>query len=477
MALSVPNKLFHFHFLGYWHYGFNACAAYSYADVFLCSASIVHMSIISLDRYLGISRPLKTRNKSKLVVTLKITCVWVITTMISCPIAILAIVNPRDIFHDRVCAIDNPYFLIYGSTLAFLIPCLIMVATYVRTTQLLRQQALLCSSANGSGRSHDGGPAMGLRRTRTRHRRSSSKRSNGAAAAAHNRKRHSSSDSRSLTSRRNSPSYVSSSEMCLRPPSLKRYPIATRSGPAHQMNDESSQIEIQRNDRLQVTLPSMACAKNRRQSHCSDDSLDCASMIEDSQIMQTANNPEKTLRNKFRERTITFWNKTTRRSSSATELANEQKATRVLGLVFGCFITCWTPFFVQNFIVAFCGQSCHMPHWLTSMFLWLGYLSSTINPIIYTTFNKRFRQAFGNILRCRCCRRDSQKRLSRASASSFYNSVNNNYHGYLTSAGGGCVVSPANHNINTTYGKCTISRTPPDLIAANASVNDPILRT
>ncbi|KJH48773.1 hypothetical protein DICVIV_05098 [Dictyocaulus viviparus] len=44
-----------------------------------------------------------------------------------------------------------------------------------------------------------------------------------------------------------------------------------------------------------------------------------------------------------------------------------------------------------------------MPPWLGSVFLWLGYISSTVNPIIYTVFNKRFRQAFVRILHCQCC--------------------------------------------------------------------------
>lgn len=34
--------------------------------------------------------------------------------------------------------------------------------------------------------------------------------------------------------------------------------------------------------------------------------------------------------------------------------------------------------------------------------LWLGYVSSTINPIIYTIFNKTFRAAFIRLLKCKC---------------------------------------------------------------------------
>ena len=88
--------------------------------------------------------------------------------------------------------------------------------------------------------------------------------------------------------------------------------------------------------------------------------------------------------------------------TASMELANEHKATRVLAVVFICFFICWTPFFLSNITYAACGQNCGLPNWLGSVFLWLGYISSTINPIIYTIFNRRFRQAFWRILRCQC---------------------------------------------------------------------------
>lgn len=88
--------------------------------------------------------------------------------------------------------------------------------------------------------------------------------------------------------------------------------------------------------------------------------------------------------------------------SASMELANEHKATRVLAVVFVCFFVCWTPFFFINFLIGFCGDNCAPPPWVSSLFLWLGYISSIINPIIYTIFNRRFRQAFLRILRCQC---------------------------------------------------------------------------
>ena len=47
------------------------------------------------------------------------------------------------------------------------------------------------------------------------------------------------------------------------------------------------------------------------------------------------------------------------------------------------------------------GRPCPPPSVVLEMALWLGYAASTINPLIYTTFNAKFRQSFARLLRCR----------------------------------------------------------------------------
>lgn len=94
-------------------------------------------------------------------------------------------------------------------------------------------------------------------------------------------------------------------------------------------------------------------------------------------------------------------NRSKRNSLSANAVATEQKATKVLGLVFFTFVLCWSPFFILNIIFAACPQ-CQVPEHVVNTCLWLGYVSSTINPIIYTIFNRTFRAAFIRLLKCNC---------------------------------------------------------------------------
>ncbi|MPC71008.1 5-hydroxytryptamine receptor 1 [Portunus trituberculatus] len=57
------------------------------------------------------------------------------------------------------------------------------------------------------------------------------------------------------------------------------------------------------------------------------------------------------------------------------------------------FIVCWLPFFVLALVRPFNTPS-PIPPWVSSLFLWLGYANSLLNPIIYATLNKDFRKPF-----------------------------------------------------------------------------------
>ncbi|XP_026667478.1 D(2) dopamine receptor A [Ceratina calcarata] len=95
--------------------------------------------------------------------------------------------------------------------------------------------------------------------------------------------------------------------------------------------------------------------------------------------------------------------RTKRRSLAANAVATEQKASKVLGLVFFTFVLCWAPFFLLNIFFAACPE-CSVPAHVVNTCLWLGYVSSTINPVIYTIFNRTFRAAFIRLLKCQCSR-------------------------------------------------------------------------
>jgi len=74
----------------------------------------------------------------------------------------------------------------------------------------------------------------------------------------------------------------------------------------------------------------------------------------------------------------------------------ETKAAKTIGIIVGCFVLCWLPFFTIYVIRAACVDC--IPELLFSVFFWLGYCNSAINPVIYGLFSREFRAAFKRIL-------------------------------------------------------------------------------
>ncbi|XP_036224760.1 5-hydroxytryptamine receptor 1 [Bactrocera oleae] len=85
------------------------------------------------------------------------------------------------------------------------------------------------------------------------------------------------------------------------------------------------------------------------------------------------------------------------------QLAKEKKASTTLGIIMSAFTICWLPFFILALIRPFVeSETVHVPASLASLFLWLGYANSLLNPIIYATLNRDFRKPFQEILYFRC---------------------------------------------------------------------------
>uniref|UniRef100_A0A3Q3M4F1 5-hydroxytryptamine (serotonin) receptor 2C, G protein-coupled-like 1 n=1 Tax=Mastacembelus armatus TaxID=205130 RepID=A0A3Q3M4F1_9TELE len=83
-------------------------------------------------------------------------------------------------------------------------------------------------------------------------------------------------------------------------------------------------------------------------------------------------------------------------------IKNERRASKVLGIVFFLFLIMWCPFFITNVTFVLCSDSCNesLLHDLLNVFVWVGYISSGVNPLVYTLFNKTYRRAFSRYIKC-----------------------------------------------------------------------------
>ncbi|CAK9819135.1 5-hydroxytryptamine receptor 2B [Anthophora quadrimaculata] len=356
-------------FLGYWPFGVVWCNVYVTCDVLACSASIMHMCFISLGRYLGIRNPLRTRHTStKRMVGFKIATVWLLAMLVSSSITVLGIINPRNIMpRPGTCVINNRAFFVFGSLIAFYIPMIVMVATYILTVQLLRQKARFVAEHP----ERDQFRRLGGRYFSTK-----------------------ASSTTSTTGTTTSSSFST------------RYAWRTSGG---------SGSERCKGARPAKSEPQLNFSVNGA-GNPTGSAAGAKLVAKVDQATQTPDNIGRETRN-FTLRALKLQlnvapntlnlrflaGRTKRRSLAANAVATEQKASKVLGLVFFTFVLCWAPFFLLNIFFAACPE-CSVPVHVVDTCLWLGYVSSTINPVIYTIFNRTFRAAFIRLLKCKCSR-------------------------------------------------------------------------
>ncbi|CAL1538785.1 unnamed protein product [Lymnaea stagnalis] len=85
-----------------------------------------------------------------------------------------------------------------------------------------------------------------------------------------------------------------------------------------------------------------------------------------------------------------------------SKFKQESKAAKTLGIIMGCFSVCWFPFFIMNVIDPIVYYS--MPYVPWQIALWLGYINSLMNPVLYYYFNRNFNNAFRRLLSCKVCK-------------------------------------------------------------------------
>eukprot|EP00062_Callorhinchus_milii_P024265 gi/632983990/ref/XP_007908919.1/ PREDICTED: 5-hydroxytryptamine receptor 6 [Callorhinchus milii] len=146
------------HLYGHWLFGGGFCAVWSSCDVMCCSASILNLCLISLDRYLLITSPLQYKLKmtSSRAVLLILTT-WTVAALTSfLPIEMgwheMGIeVHPHnvtfaDIDGDQCrLLVSLPYALI-ASSLTFFLPSAAISFTYCRILRAARRQVMQVTS-------------------------------------------------------------------------------------------------------------------------------------------------------------------------------------------------------------------------------------------------------------------------------------------------------------------------------------------
>uniref|UniRef100_A0A2K5W4T7 D(3) dopamine receptor n=2 Tax=Macaca fascicularis TaxID=9541 RepID=A0A2K5W4T7_MACFA len=333
---------------GVWNFSRVCCDVFVTLDVMMCTASILNLCAISIDRYTAVVMPVHyqhgTGQSSCRRVTLMITAVWVLAFAVSCPL-LFGFNTTGD---PTVCSISNPDFVIYSSVVSFYLPFGVTVLVYARIYVVLKQRR---------------------------------------------RKR--------ILTRQNSqcnsvrPGFPQQSSC------LQLHPIRQFSVRARFPSDATGNMTLSP-DRAHLEL-------KRYYSICQDTALGGPGFQERGGELKreerTRNSLSPTIAPKLGLEVRKLSNG---RLSTSLKLGplqprgvplREKKATQMVAIVLGAFIVCWLPFFLTHVLNTHC-QTCHVSPELYSATTWLGYVNSALNPVIYTTFNIEFRKAFLKILSC-----------------------------------------------------------------------------
>lgn len=132
---------------GRWDFGIHMCKMWLTSDVLCCTASILNLCAIALDRYWAITDPINYAQKRTVErVLILIIGVWVLSLVISSPPLIGWNDWPDHFDPDTPCQLtSNQGYVIYSSLGSFFIPLIIMtlvyIEIYVATRRRLRERA------------------------------------------------------------------------------------------------------------------------------------------------------------------------------------------------------------------------------------------------------------------------------------------------------------------------------------------------
>ncbi|XP_020284552.1 alpha-2A adrenergic receptor [Pseudomyrmex gracilis] len=421
MPFSLANEI-----MGYWIFGYWWCDIYSAMDVLLCTASIMNLCLISLDRFWSITQAvdyLKKRTPAR--AALMIALVWLLSALVCIP-PLLGWKRPTPAEKFPKCTLSEDIgYVLYSALGSFYIPSIIMVFVYVRIYFAAKARARRGIRKQPRPRAMVPPESPDVRQT-----------SFTQSTPATDTKKPPGSVMENVATIENQPvqipivtcdfaSDVSTSEadpgggtsipmeekdtlkVSVPVPAQKSNLKATLSvngdGQSGNQNvparcrapsvgidvDMVSEFDPSSSDsgvvsRCAVVKPLKLrlCQPIFGRKHVSKSKRDHGdghrhAAKDDSDSKTKPRDPEREKRRLARKK--------------------EKRATLILGFIMGSFIACWLPFFVLYVVKPLSPQT-PIPPQAFAIAFWLGYMNSALNPFIYTVFNKDFRRAFRRIL-------------------------------------------------------------------------------
>ncbi|KAH9427010.1 hypothetical protein DERP_015338 [Dermatophagoides pteronyssinus] len=360
------------------------CHFWISCDVMCCTASILHLCCVAIDRFWAITRPLRYRS---LISKRRLFCCILSIWLCSAAISFIPIFSgwyhsqgPINIFtleYVNECGLDvNRIYATISSLTSFYLPLPIMFYVYLRI--LLQQRKSDCPMAPITLLQQQSTTPTSITLTpaaATAAETETINKSNGQNVHFHfssllnvNQINNNNDDDADESCSPNKLSLPLSSTTTTKQQSLKTTINYSSSMDLTELAAISSRgTGVVSGGRLSTTTTTTT-AKNHH-------------LVDQTSLETSKRHVERSLRRRARQ------------------LITDTKAIRTLGIVMGVFCLCWLPFFIMYVISAYCDQ-CNISYELRSGITWLGYVNSALNPAIYAYLNKEFKMAFKRVLFC-----------------------------------------------------------------------------
>ncbi|KAM3960660.1 5-hydroxytryptamine receptor 1 [Aphomia sociella] len=380
VAIIVMPIAMVYDIMGTWPFGPIICDFWVSSDVLSCAASILNLCMISVDRYYAITKPLEygvKRTPRRMFFCVFI--VWMSAAFISLP-PVLILGNEKT---ETSCSVSqNKVYQIYATLGSFYIPLTVMIVVYYKIFSAARKIVKDERRAQSHLETHcyleinvKNGGAAEARLLGTQPTQAAARGSTASTNTTCSVDKTESTIGRCFSGQRKS-----NESQC---PMLQQMKTPTK--PIHTINRSISHTS-QTDNKLQVK-------ERRRQSSESSNKLTTnrirSSLSSFAQKSHIAKDLLHSSSHSPHQKKLRF------------QLAKERKASTTLGIIMSAFVFCWFPFFVLALVRPFVEEGA-IPDAVSALFLWLGYVNSLLNPIIYATLNRDFRKPFQEILFFRC---------------------------------------------------------------------------
>ncbi|KRX23289.1 5-hydroxytryptamine receptor [Trichinella nelsoni] len=338
LSLAVADELvgtvvsplaFHYDMTNRWTLGLLMCDFWIFFDVLSCSASILNLVVIALDRYWSVSDVAYVQRRNRSRIMAMIALVWLTALLISIP----PVFGWKDsrfadrVLHQHVCLISQDLtYQIFSTVAAFYAPLFLLMLLYWRIYVVAKKR---------------------IQREKKR---------------------------------KSTPGFITSSVVTTETETC----LLDRSAMALKGEESCTAVPPAPPERSYSTVTVLQNCK------------------------KAAKKPNQTRRKTIPEIFFKTTTTTTNDNRQKSSPKREARAARTLAVVTGTFVLCWLPFFVLALYRPIaCPSSdetdhstsrCSISPLLESVFLWLGYVNSALNPIIYTVFSPDFAKAFKRIL-------------------------------------------------------------------------------